>query len=130
VEYYGVSISLRVHPHSVEIYACQRAPRIAIDNSISIDHRNTFDKIVVSQEFGANRWSDKIVEDAFHHVGGSCFAWMYTSTDDDSLLLFDLFRGIIEISNRQHIARISRESLTKQLSLKVTVGARISFNPG
>ena len=54
---------------------------------------------------------------------------MYTSTDDESLLPFDLFRGIIKISNCQHIARISCESLAKQLSLKVDVGARISFNP-
>ena len=130
MEYYRVSISLGVHPHSVEIYACQRASRIPIDYSISVYHRNTFYKIVVSQEFRANRWSNKIVEDAFHHVGGSCFAWMYASTDHDSLLLFDLFRGIIEISNRQHIARISRESLAKQLSLKVAVGARVSFDSG
>ena len=55
---------------------------------------------------------------------------MYARADHDSILLFDLFWGIIEISNRQHIARISRESLAKQLSLKEVVGARVSFDSG
>ena len=77
-------------PSSVEILSCQRAPVVAVDDSVRVQNGHNFKDEVVSERPSLRRFADQIVNEALHHPTGIALPRMHPRTDENAFLGFGL----------------------------------------
>jgi|TARA_B110001450_G_scaffold179276_1_gene167516 hypothetical protein len=77
-------------PSSIEILSCQRAPVIAIDDSVRVQNGHNFKDKVISKSPSLRRFADQIVDEALHHPTGIALSRMHPRTDENAFLGFGL----------------------------------------
>ncbi len=69
---------------TVQIAARKRTTVVAVDYTVWIQHGNDFKHKIIPKDLGVQAGSNEIVDDAFHHPTGICFARVNTRGDDDT----------------------------------------------
>jgi hypothetical protein len=112
-------------PLSIKILSNKRAPSIAQDHTIRIDHGHDLKYEVIPEYPSLNARSNKVIYDSLHHVRCSCFSWVHSGTENDGFLLLHLLLAVCESRNCEHIAGITSIGLAEHLSPQPVFGLRV-----
>ena len=124
---YRMSLLRRLLPLPVEVLADQRAPGVAKDDAIWIDHGNDFENEVVTQDSGTDAGANQVVNDALHHVRSSSFTRVDSSAEDDGLFWLHSLLRISKSSYGQYIYNIPSISLAQHFPAKSIFGLLVIF---
>ena len=123
----GVLLLRGILPLSIKILADKRASCVAQNDTVRINHGHDLEDKVISQNSCTDRRSHEVVDDTFHHVGGSGFTRMHPRADDDTFLIFHLLLVIREGRDGQQIAGISGVRLAQHLPSESVLSLWVLF---
>lgn len=75
----GLQLFAWFDPAPVEVEAGQVAAAVSVHNAVNIEHGNHLENKVVAQNFRIQTRARQVVQNAFHHPGGSRFARMHAT---------------------------------------------------
>ena len=126
---YWLHVLRWLDPAPVQVITVEVAACVPVDDAIDVDHRDDLEDVVVTEELGADRRAQQVVEDAKHHVRGSSLARVHPTADDDAFFSFLLLRFVDIRTDRQKVDWITSQSLTKHTPCEFVRTARVRLAP-